>query len=200
MGADRAFTSPTKIRRPGHVPSVGVGAVRTESRWRGFRPPWRSRSSARSTESMKGGASDGRCREDDDRGGRPGGVARRARRCDSRVGAGGGAGVDGGRGLRADRRRARRADGGSRDASQRVSGAAVGHTRGRDRAADPQAAPRQLLPVVFATASSLGAGAGVGGPAGVCVWGIDAARRSARRVAGAAHLKVGGQPDLRAAG
>src|SRR4051794_24403394 len=48
---------------------------------------------------------------------------------------------------------------GSRDTSQWVSSAAVGHQGGRDRVADPQAAPRQLLPVGFA-AQALGAGAG----------------------------------------
>ena len=56
--------------------------------------------------------------------------------------------ADGGRGVRAGRRRARRAPpGGSADASQRLPGAGVADA-GRDgRVADPQDAPGQLLPV-----------------------------------------------------
>ena len=48
-------------------------------------------------------------------------------------------------------------------------------TRRRDRAADPEAASGQLLPVVPAAAQALRAGAGVGRPAGVCLRGFDAA-------------------------
>ena len=56
-------------------------------------------------------------------------------------------GDDGGRGVRADRRRARRAPArGPRDAPQRLSAAALGHPGRGDRVADPQAAPGQLLP------------------------------------------------------
>ena len=49
---------------------------------------------------------------------------------------------------RAGRRRAGRAGaGGAADSPQRVSAAAVGDAGGRDRARDPEAAARQLLPV-----------------------------------------------------
>jgi hypothetical protein len=41
------------------------------------------------------------------------------------------------------------------DASQWVSGAGVADARGDGRAADPQAAPRQLLPVVSGAAPAL---------------------------------------------
>ena len=76
---------------------------------------------------------------------------------------------------------------------------ALGHAGGRDRAADPQAAPGQLLPQLVAAAQALRAGAGVGGPVGLCVRGLDAPRRSARGEPRAAHQQVRGQPDRRVA-
>ena len=99
-----------------------------------------------------------------------------ASRCEA-----GGAGVDGGRGVRADRRRARRAHRGPGHASQRLSAPAVGHQGGRDRVADPQDPSGQLFPELPAAAKALRAGAGQRGPAGLCVRRVDAARRPARR-------------------
>src|SRR4051812_35562497 len=72
---------------------------------------------------------------------------------------GGGAGADGGRGVRADRRRARGTDGGSGDASQRVSAEAVGHAGGGDRVADPEDPSGQLLPELSAAPQAQRAGA-----------------------------------------
>src|SRR3954469_5688463 len=88
---------------------------------------------------------------------------------DPRVRARGGPGADGGRGLRADRRRARGTDGGPGDASQRLSRTAVGYQGGQDRTADPEDPPGQLLPELPAAAQALGAGARERGPAGVCL-------------------------------
>ena len=102
------------------------------------------------------------------------------------------------RGLRADRRRARRAPArGSGDASQRLSAAALGHAGGRDRAADPQAPPGQLLPELPGAAPALRAGAAGGGPAGLRLRRLDAPRRPAGREPRAADLQERGQPDLR---
>ena len=76
---------------------------------------------------------------------------------------------------------------------------ALGYARGRDRAADPEDAPGQLLPELSAAAQALRAGARVGRPAGLRLRCLDASCRSARRVARVAHLQVGGQPDRRPA-
>src|SRR5262245_9595646 len=57
----------------------------------------------------------------------------------------------------------------------------------------PKIRQGQLLPLVPAAAEALRAGAGLGGAAGVCLRGLDAACRSARRVARAADLQVRGQ-------
>ena len=59
---------------------------------------------------------------------------------------------------------------------------------GRDRAADPEDPPGQLLPELLAAAQALGAGARVGGAAGLRLRRVDAACRSARREPRAAHL------------
>ena len=56
------------------------------------------------------------------------------------------------------------------------------------------------FPVVPAAPQALGAGAGLGRPAGVCLRGLDAAGRSARREPRAAGLQERGQPDLRGPG
>ena len=73
----------------------------------------------------------------------------------ARVAALGRAAVDGGGGVGADRRRARRAGaGGAADAPQRLPGADVVDACGRARAGDPEAAPRQLLPEVSGAAQS----------------------------------------------
>ena len=74
----------------------------------------------------------------------------------------------------------RRPDG-SGDASQRLSAAALGHAGGRGRVADPQDPSGQLLPELSGAAPALGAGAAGGGPAGLCVRRLDAARRPAGR-------------------
>ena len=58
-----------------------------------------------------------------------------------------------------DRGAARRADRRPRDASQRLSAAALGHARRRGRAADLQAPAGQLRSVVLAAAQALRAGA-----------------------------------------
>ena len=76
--------------------------------------------------------------------------------------------------------------------------AGVADAGGDGRAADPQAAPRQLLPVVSGAAPALGAGAAGRGPAGLCLRRLDAARRPARREPRAARVQERGQPDLRA--
>ena len=68
--------------------------------------------------------------------------------------------------------------------------AAVGHPGGRDRAADPQDPSGQLLPEVPAAAQALRAGAGLRGPAGLCLRRLDPAGRSARREPRAADLRV----------
>ena len=66
------------------------------------------------------------------------------------------AAVDGGGGVGAGRRRSRRAGaGGAADASQRLPGADVGDAGGRDRAGDPEAPPRQLLPELPGAAPAL---------------------------------------------
>ncbi len=108
----------------------------------------------------------------------------------------GGAAADGGGGVGADRRRARRAQPGAADAQKRLPAAALGHARRRARAGDPEDPPRQLLPVVPRAAAALGAGAGVGGPAGVRVRRLDAEGRPAGRVARAARLAERGLADL----
>ena len=59
--------------------------------------------------------------------------------------------------------------GGSRHASQWLSGPAVGDQGGGDRVADPQVARGQLFPELPAAAQALGAGVGERGPAGLCV-------------------------------
>ena len=65
---------------------------------------------------------------------------------------------------------------------------ALGHAGGRDRVADPQAPSGQLLPELPAAAQALRAGAGDGGPAGLCLRRLDAPGRSARREPRAADL------------
>jgi hypothetical protein len=110
-----------------------------------------------------------------------------------------GGAVDGGRGLRADRRRAWRAHAGSCDASQRLSGARVADA-GRDgRAADPQDPPGLVFPELPAAAKALRAGAAVGGAAGLCVRGVDQARGPAGGESRVARQPQRGQPDLRGA-
>src|ERR1700754_3265487 len=54
-------------------------------------------------------------------------------------------------------------------------------TRGGGRVADSQDPPRQLLPEFPGAPPALGAGPARGGPAGVCVRCLNAARRSAGR-------------------
>ena len=101
----------------------------------------------------------------------------------------GGAAADGGRGVRAGRRRARRAGaGGAADASQRLPGADVGDAGGRDRAGDPEDPPRQLLPELPRAAPPLRAGAGVGGAGGLRRRRLDPEGRPGGRVARAADL------------
>jgi transposase-like protein len=58
----------------------------------------------------------------------------------------------------------------------------------------------QLLPELPAAQEAIRAGAGLRRAAGLRLWRVDAAGRSARRVARASHLALGGQPDRRAAG
>src|SRR6188472_128130 len=96
----------------------------------------------------QGGTGDGRSRQE--------GAGRRARRRVARERALAGRAADGGRGLRVDRRRARRAaTGGSRDASQRLSPAAMGYQGGRDRVADPEDPPGVVLPELPGAAEAL---------------------------------------------
>ena len=61
---------------------------------------------------------------------------------------------------------------------------------GRDRAADPQDPPGQLLPELLGAAPALGAGAAGGRPAGLCLRRLDAPRRPARREPRPADLQA----------
>jgi hypothetical protein len=97
----------------------------------------------------------------------------------------------------ADRRRARRAQPGAADASQRLSAAPLGHARRRARARDPEDPARLVLPELPRAAPAQRAGAGVGDPAGVRVRRLDAEGRSAGRVAWSARVALGGVADLR---
>src|SRR5215218_8906666 len=110
-----------------------------------------------------------------------------------------GAAADGRRGLGADRPRPRRALRRPRHLAQRLPPQEVGHPRRRARAAHPQAAPGQLLPLLPRAPPALGAGAAGGDPASLRVRGLNSARRPARGVARAAGLALGGEPDLRPA-
>ena len=107
--------------------------------------------------------------------------------------------ADGGRGRRADRRRPARDAAPERvDASQRLPRARLGDARRRDRAGDPEAAQRQLLPELPRAAHALRAGAGRGRPGGLCQRRLDAQGRPPREPARARrHEQERGQPALR---
>jgi Transposase, Mutator family len=75
---------------------------------------------------------------------------------------------------------------------------AVGYPCRRARAAHPEAAAGQLLPLVSGAAAAIEAGALGGVPAGLSVRGLDPPRRPAGRVARAAHQPRRGVAHLRA--
>ncbi len=63
----------------------------------------------------------------------------------------------------------------------------------------PKLRQGSYFPSFLQPRKALGTGAGVSGPAGLCVRGLDAPRRSAGREPRAADQQVRGQPDRRAA-
>ena len=105
--------------------------------------------------------------------------------------------ADGGGGVGAGRRRPRRAGTrGAADAPQRLPLAAVADACGRDRARDPEAPPRQLLPELPRAAPALRAGARLGRAGGVRRRRLDAQGRPGGRVARAADLEERGLAHL----